>query len=61
MIEWILLLAVWDGSEWGTMESEMRFRKQDVCQYAAQQAIKKVKAKQPKWSIHYRCVERTNG
>lgn len=60
MIEWILLMAVWDGSEWGVMQSEMRFRKQEVCQYSAEQAIKNIKTKRPKWDIRYRCVKRTN-
>ena len=58
MLNVILVIAIWDGSEWGTMQSEMRFRKQEVCQYAADLAIKNMRLKRPEWDFHYRCIER---
>ena len=51
----ILLVALWDGSEWRVSQSDIIFRKQEVCQLVAQKLMRK--HEQIK---HYRCVERTN-
>ena len=55
MITYILVLALWDGSEWAVMQGDWRFRKQEVCQVVAAQLMQK----QPKIK-HYRCIERTS-
>ena len=54
MMAYILLLAVWDGSEWAVMQSEWQFRKQEVCQVVATRLMKA----QPNIK-HYRCIQRT--
>ena len=54
MITYILVLALWDGSEWAVQRSEWQFRKQEVCQQVGKQLTRKhdnVK--------HYRCIQRT--
>ena len=51
----ILLVALWDGSEWRVTQSDIIFRKQEVCQLVGE----KLKSKH-KEIKHYRCVERTN-
>ena len=54
MITYILVLALWDGSEWAVMQSEWHFRKQEVCQVVG----KKLTQKHDKVK-HYRCTQRT--
>jgi hypothetical protein len=53
MLHYVLVMAMWDGSEAAVRESEFIFRKQEVCQLVAQ----KLMLKHPQIKA-YRCVKR---
>ena len=55
MIYYVLLVALWDGSEAAVRQSDMIFRKQEVCQLVGQ----KLTAKHDK-VVDFRCIQRTN-
>jgi len=60
MLHIVLTLAIWDGSAWSAMQAGWIFRKQDSCQYVANEMIKKFKERKPEWDIYWACTERTN-
>ena len=60
MLHVILTLAIWDGSAWLSMTSEMVFRKQDSCQFVAGQMVQRLKQKRPEWDVYWACTEQTN-
>lgn len=55
MIYYVLLVALWDGSEVAVRQSEMIFRKQEVCQLVGQRLTTKHEQ-----VVDFRCIQRTN-
>ena len=60
MLHVVLTLAIWGGSEWAVIQSEMVFRKQDSCQFVANKMIERLKQKNPEWTVYWACTEKTN-
>ena len=60
MLHVVLTLAIWTSGEWQVIQSEWVFRKQNSCQFVANQMIERLKQKQPEWQVYWACTTRTN-